>query len=115
MAANPFDTMVLPPELMQALARLAGGERPAFHGMKVIENPLARITRRIPDRLQRSRTFPFRDYELTYKEVSEPVAIMFSAPALGFLRPLPPIYKRDLSAFQGSEYGVISMAAAVAG
>jgi hypothetical protein len=109
-----FDTLVLPPDFTETLARLSGGERPSFMGMRVIESPLAYKTRRVPDRLQRSRTPPFRDYEMTYKEVREPVALMFNTQALGFLRPFPPLYKRDLCAFQDPRMGIVPILTAAA-
>lgn len=86
-----------------------------FMGMRVIESPLAYRTRRVAERLQRSRTAPYGHYELTYKEVREPVALMFNTKALGFEWPLPPIFKRDLSAFQDSDMGIVSILTAAAG
>ena len=91
-----FDTLVLPPEYLQALQeRIDEHVKATFMGMRVIQSPLARKTRQVPDRLRRSTTFPFRHFEIAHKEVSEPVAIMFNAPALGFLPERGPIFPRN--------------------
>jgi hypothetical protein len=110
-----FDTLVLPPGFVRALAESKPADHLNLFGMKVIESPMAYRTRLVPDRLQRSRTFPFQSFEITYKEVREPVALLFNTAALGYRWPLPPIRKSDLSTFQSKDYGVIDILTGAAG
>jgi hypothetical protein len=110
-----FDTLVLPPDFARAVFEREPGDHQHLWGMKVVESPMAYRTRMVPDRLQRSRTFPFQHFEVTYREEREPVALLFNTEALGYRWPLPPIRKSDLSTFQSKDYGVINILTAAAG
>lgn len=75
-----YDACIVPSEFMQERERSTADALTAawntIAGMRVIESPLAVIRKSVPHRLRRSRTFPYRGYEIAYKEVAQPAAFL---------------------------------------
>ena len=113
-----YDTLLLPPEGIAAIKARFDDKLPMqFTGMRVIESPLARMPAKVHKRRRwMSEAYHRRIQKKWNKRFGHvPAAFLMQSDAvLDFLRPLRPLYKRDLGAFQGADYGVVSARAAAA-
>lgn len=109
-----FDSMLLTAESIKGLGDLIPAPV-SFMGIRVIQSPLA--VQDVPDGARLKPAWDLNNgshYVLEKKTKRVHVAIMFnSRMLLDYVNPLPPIYKRDLAAFQDGSFGIINVAMAV--